>query len=312
MSTRRGRPRKNYPNRSQAERPKKADTAQKVEKPRPPERPKKRSTSSVITEGDISKLRASLKNVDPDDARKAHAARVKASKIPSSVNDRLKQAISNIEFDIVDTKAALSKATSSERSHLSSKLASLQAKRALLDKTDLSRYMRNQQSSINRDIKNTEKALGRTKDSTERRNLEHRLKELQNLKETMAASFQGEEGRVYNPANARIDALNEYLTKFKGAAHLEEQRAYQVRSDLEYSAEFQRRFEKRWREAVNEAVDGSAYANTVQYQELYEDYVQALRSFDSDEAKRVVSKMEAGRKRYYTNRPRINQGRKAK
>lgn len=192
------------------------------------------------------------------------------------------------------------------------KRKSSERRKAALLSGEQSRQMRNQQSAINKDIKSTEKAMKGTKDSGERANLEHRLKQLKDLKDTMAASFKGDYGKVYNPADARIDAMNEYMTKFKGAAHLDEQRVYRVRIDSDYSANFMRRFERRWRDAVNEATDESAYANTVQYQDLYDDYIRAIRSFDSDEAKRVVSKMESGKKRYYASHPKLNQGRKAK
>lgn len=178
---------------------------------------------------------------------------------------------------------------------------------------DLSRKMRNEQRNVNRDIASTERAIEKTSDPSQRANLQYRLKVLQSLKQGMAQSYESYDGqRVYTPAKARLDAMNEYLDKFKGAQNMKEQRGFRVRPDMSYAKEFMQGFESKWRSAIEDAFADGGIEFTAKYQELLDEYHQAIRSFDSDEAKRVVSRMASYKVKYYSTRPHINQGRKAK
>ena len=178
---------------------------------------------------------------------------------------------------------------------------------------DLSRKMRNEQRNINRDIASTERAVDKTSDPSQRENLQYRLKVLKSLKQGMAQSYESYDGqRVYTPAKARIAAMNEYLDKFKGAKNMKEQIGFRVRPDMSYANEFMQSFESKWRSALDDSFADGGIEFTAKYQDLLDEYNLAIRSFDSDEAKRVVSRMASYKVEYYSTRPHINQGRKAK
>lgn len=261
----------------------KVERPQRREKVQAPPKPKKAKTSLNL--GPSSQVASSL-------------VRTESPKAPV-------RSTSNVQY--ADELGALRRSLATGR-----KDDSAQRKGAKLS-GDLSRKMRNEQRNINRDIASTEKAIEKTSDPVQRANLQYRLKVLQSLKQGMAQSYTSYDGqKVYTPAKARLDAMQEYLDRFKGAQNLKVQRGVRVKPDMSYAQEFMGRFEGKWRSALDDAFADGGIEFTARYQDLLDEYYRAIRSFDSDEAKRVVSRMASYKVSYYSRRPRINQGRKAK
>lgn len=160
----------------------------------------------------------------------------------------------------------------------------------------IGRQMRNEQRNIGRDIKATEKAMSKLDTSSaEYANLECRLDSLKTIKKSMAQKQDIAGSMVYNRYDSRYAAMEAYIYGFKGKAHLDEQRNYRVSLETAYGPvkwhnegveRFKKNLEAKYDNLFDDIDDG--FKNTRVFQELQEEYENALRAYDSDAAKRVA------------------------
>lgn len=172
-------------------------------------------------------------------------------------------------------------------------------KQSQMPSAKIGRRMRNEQRNIGRDIKATEKAMSRLDTgSVEYANLEHRLESLKVIKKSMAQKQDIAGSTVYNRYDSRYAAMEAYIYGFKGKAHLDEQRSFRVSIESAYGPvkwhtenveQFKKNMEARYDTLFDDIDDD--FKNTMVFQELQEEYENALRSYDSDAAKRVAMEM---------------------
>lgn len=179
---------------------------------------------------------------------------------------------------------------------------------------ELQREFRNAQRSIVRDINATMREYNKSIGTPQADFLAYRLSNLQSLRHAMLGSYKRDDGlRYYNLASGRLDAYDVYLAKFKGRANLDEQRTKIVRAPMSMPKfdkfgnllkpgqdVFRDNAIKKY--GYDKLIDDTPFAQTARYQELMDELEQAIREYDSDQARRIITKLMHGAEAYRTFR----------
>lgn len=170
---------------------------------------------------------------------------------------------------------------------------------AKVEATRYSRMFRNAQSSLGKDIKLANKMLQSTSlTQEERENVSLRLRQMENIRRRMRQSNKGEDGlRSYNSTSVRKQALEEYR-EVQGAYNVRESK--KVRLDFGFS-KGESNFKKRVlaKEGVTNIDD---LAGVPGYQDLLEDFYNAIKSYESDSARQIARKLQRMRDDYYATK----------
>lgn len=151
------------------------------------------------------------------------------------------------------------------------------------------RSFRNEQRNIGRDISATQREIAKLPDgSPERGYLENRLRSLSMLRELMRQYQDTPEGKVYNSRSTRMEAYEEYLMNFKGAGNLKRQREHVQNLRVDEGPDT---FMARLQAKVGVNLDDVELGFPMM-EDLYRDYVMALRQYDSPRAAAILRKMQ--------------------
>lgn len=169
-------------------------------------------------------------------------------------------------------------------------------------KGDLSRRLRNEQRNVGRDITATKREISRsTPGSMEYIQLTRRLGTLQQLQRSMKASVEINGEKMANQNSVRVRAMLDYIEQYKGRQRLDQARTFSPTIGLSSG---QRRFFENVTRFYGETPD----VMSPQMEDLEQDLEMAVRMYDSEQARRIISKMHqvAGDTRMdtreYTNR----------
>ena len=156
------------------------------------------------------------------------------------------------------------------------------------------REVHNAQKAMARNIKKTKRAIAIETNSIRRENLKERLGVLESLKEGMAQSSTIDGSKSYHPAASRIDAMdmfNKYFRDTRESKRTEEQAIEGVPEDLKLTEGQQKFLDRFMNKYGNMEFEGN-FENTPTYEALCEELLKAIRAYDSDEAKKVASKIQ--------------------
>jgi hypothetical protein len=209
-------------------------------------------------------------------------------------------------------------------------------KQSYLSNDEQRRQMQRVQKQVNRDIKRANKALASAKkeyenadrlygksrnekESSRIRDLETKVDNLKEYVSTLTgikaglaqSNTMGSTGdKVYNSASSRLSVMDRYISAFGSPTNSSINEAARFKNEIieEISKEgvskyydfgdaesFRKNFEAKYGDFDFEGY----FENTLAYQELYEDYINAIRAFDSDTAKRIAKKMVVAYNDYY-------------
>lgn len=167
------------------------------------------------------------------------------------------------------------------------------------------RAFRNEQRNIGRDIAATEREMSKLPEGSSARGyLDARLRNLQVLRDLMRQYQDTPQGRVYNSRSTRLEAYAEYLQSYKGRANLNYQREKVVPLKIpDYPDSMMARLERKVGVSSREFDLGQPAL-----EDLYNEYVMALRQQDSPRARAILRRMQnLQADRYYRDGRMTNQ-----
>lgn len=146
-----------------------------------------------------------------------------------------------------------------------------------------SRALRNAQSAINKDIRATKRELGKAA-GDERANLQAHLDALRDLRDHMRASRNVDGEKQYNVRSTRVDAMNEYLGRFKGRSRREQSRETVIdRTPID------NRLYGNLANMLRDVMDDIMWSPNLE--DLLEEYYDAVRSYDYERALETLNRM---------------------
>ena len=177
----------------------------------------------------------------------------------------------------------------------------LSLKAAKFKASKYSRMFRNMQSAINKDVKATRRMIESGKyNSQEMANLEYRLKQLNSIRNRMKQSYKEDGLTVYNTTGIRKNALNDYQ-KIRGAKNAVKSVNRKFKIGLsDGEEEFKRRVE------AKEGFFGDEDISFPAYEDLLEDFENAIKSYDSSQAREILRKVMGMKEDYYNTRIKGN------
>lgn len=175
--------------------------------------------------------------------------------------------------------------------------------RAAAGKADATqqRKFRNEQRNIGRDITATKREMKKaTRGSLEYNNLDARLRSLESLRNRMKASVKSASGTSRNPLSTRLEALIDYVSRFKGAKNLQEskRRVTPARKPVDADMMIDRTVKANGLQNPQDLTQrarsntGIPEATTKQLEDMELELQDAASRYDSDEIKRIIRLME--------------------
>ncbi len=160
-----------------------------------------------------------------------------------------------------------------------------------LTSQEVQRALRNAQSRISKDIKATERELGKATGDTVV-NLSKHLGELKSLQSDMKKIKTVNGTRMVNTSTSRTDAMVKYLSYFAGkkardnAARGVVPRIYFGRQAQRFNVDFRRKYD------FDVDRDDARYSSDYRLQDLFDDYEEAILAGDSDEAREIMARIK--------------------
>lgn len=163
------------------------------------------------------------------------------------------------------------------------------------------RELHNAQRALDKNITKTRRAIANETNDIRRDNLNERLSALKTLKSSMAQSTTIDGNKSYNSASSRLDAMETFNKGFRDTRSVNrtEQQAYEgVEIDWKLN-EGQERFKKRVEKKFGSSEYDDDFERTPTYESMYEEYMNAIRAYDSEAAKEIASKISKAHDEYY-------------
>lgn len=154
-----------------------------------------------------------------------------------------------------------------------------------------SRMMRDAQSAIRKDIRATERDIKRASDASTRYNLSQYLDKLKSLQRDMRQSNKVDGYREYNKAATRLDALNEYLTEYKGKSS---RQIYAKRIIVDIPSS-NKMFNNMGGQAMIDRMLGDVWSPALE--DLVKEYYEQVRAYDYDRAQETLTRIRGMVKR---------------
>lgn len=160
-----------------------------------------------------------------------------------------------------------------------------------------SRRMRNAQSDIRKDIARVRREIAKESDPVSRRNLEAFEDRLTDLQRRMRQSNVVDGIREYNRRSSRMDALDEYVSEYKGKKRREEARSNGVKARSLPSNRMSGYMRKPGGTLDDfEDLDDDEWLWYPQLDDMFEELSEAIREYDSDQVRQIVQRITNFRK----------------
>ena len=181
-------------------------------------------------------------------------------------------------------------------------------KASKLDGTQ-SRMVRDAQSAIAKDIRSANRDMLRESDPTKRENLRAHKEALETLQRRMRQSNTIDGRKVYNSATSRMEAFGLYVMSFKGRNMREMAKngpsltGVRITGDITSNRMFQH-LRKHYDEHEFDWMDNDVWIPGLE--DLYNELDEAVRNYDSEQARRVIKKIHRLIDSYNANRGTVD------